>query len=105
MTQNAPVATEAPARNGGATSAPAPGPTPIQLCPVAVVPTPAPGEPAAVANYNTTINSGPGTNYVVYRSSWAAQPLRSSVRAKTACGGRSAYRLLPMATAGWMPPG
>ena len=31
-----------------------------------MLPTPAPGEPMAIANYNTTINSGPGSNYVVY---------------------------------------
>lgn len=35
---------------------------------MAVVPTPEPGEPSAVANYNTTIYSGPGENYVVYAS-------------------------------------
>jgi uncharacterized protein YraI len=34
--------------------------------PVAVVPTPAPGEPAAIASYNTTIYGGPGESYVVY---------------------------------------
>ncbi len=46
--------------------APPPGPTPDPNIPVAVIPTPAPGDPAAIANYNTTIYSGPGTNYVVY---------------------------------------
>ncbi len=51
----APAATEAP-----------PGPTPDPNIPVAVVPTPAAGEPSAVANFNTAIFSGPGTNYVVY---------------------------------------
>jgi uncharacterized protein YraI len=30
------------------------------------VPTAAPGSPSAIANYNTTIFSGPGENYVVY---------------------------------------
>jgi uncharacterized protein YraI len=35
---------------------------------VAVIPTPAAGEPAAIANYKTTIYGGPGTNYVVYAS-------------------------------------
>ena len=45
---------------------PAPGPTPDPNVPVAVIPTPAAGEPAATANYSTTIYSGPGTNYVVY---------------------------------------
>jgi uncharacterized protein YraI len=58
LTQSAPVpATPVP---------PPPGPTPNASLPVAVIPTPAAGEPAAIANYNTTINSGPGTNYVVY---------------------------------------
>ncbi len=55
MTAAAPAATEAP-----------PGATPDPNVPVAVVPTPAAGEPAAVANFNTAIFSGPGTNYVVY---------------------------------------
>ena len=45
---------------------PAPGPTPDPNIPVAVIPTPAAGEPSATANYSTTIYSGPGTNYVVY---------------------------------------
>jgi uncharacterized protein YraI len=48
------------------TMAPPPGPTPDPNIPVAVIPTPVSGEPTAIANYNTTINSGPGTNYVVY---------------------------------------
>lgn len=43
-----------------------PGMTPDSSIPVAVVPTPAPGEPAAVANYNTAIYSGPGEDYVLY---------------------------------------
>ncbi len=34
--------------------------------PVAVLPTPAAGQPTATANSNTWIYSGPGTNYVVY---------------------------------------
>ncbi len=51
----APAATEAP-----------PGATPDPNIPVAVIPTPAAGEPAAVASYNTAIFGGPGTNYVVY---------------------------------------
>jgi uncharacterized protein YraI len=33
---------------------------------IPVVETPAPGDPAAVANYNTYIYGGPGTSYVVY---------------------------------------
>ncbi len=70
MTQNAPAPTQAPAATVAPTAeptlAPPPGATPDPNIPVAVVPTPAEGEPAAVANYSTTINSGPGTNYVVY---------------------------------------
>ena len=90
----APAATEAP-----------PGATPDPNVPVAVVPTPAAGEPAAVANFNTTIFSGPGTNYVVYAAFLGSRPPGSSAKAKTACGGQSVYRLPPMETAGWMPPG
>ena len=45
---------------------PPPGPTPDPNLPVAVVPTPIPGEPSAIANYNTGIFSGPGENYVFY---------------------------------------
>ena len=45
---------------------PAPGPTPDPNIPVAVIPTPAAGEPSATANYSTAVYSGPGTNYVVY---------------------------------------
>lgn len=52
-----PAATEA---------APPPGATPDPNMPVAVVPTPAPGEPTATAKFNTTIYGGPGENYVVY---------------------------------------
>ncbi len=48
------------------TPAPPPGATPDPNMPVAVIPTAAPGEPAAIADYNTAILSGPGTNYVVY---------------------------------------
>ena len=67
ITQNAPVATQAPPPTAvPATQPPPPGPTPDPSIPIAIVPTPAPGEPSALANYNTTINSGPGTNYVVY---------------------------------------
>jgi uncharacterized protein YraI len=69
LTQAAPPpATEAPATEVPApTSTPAPpGATPDPNIPVGVIPTPAPGEPAALANYNTLIMSGPGTNYVVY---------------------------------------
>ncbi len=55
MTAAAPAATEAP-----------PGATPDPNIPVAVVPTAVSGGPSAIANYNTAIFSGPGTNYVVY---------------------------------------
>jgi uncharacterized protein YraI len=48
-----------------ATAAPS-GPTPNPSIPVAVVPTADPSGPSAVANFNTVIYSGPGTNYVVY---------------------------------------
>jgi uncharacterized protein YraI len=34
--------------------------------PVAILPTPAAGSPTVTASYNTTIRSGPGTNYPVY---------------------------------------
>jgi len=61
ITKNAP-----PPPTIAPTQAPPPGPTPDPNIPVAMVPTPAAGEPAAVANSNTTIYSGPGTNYVVY---------------------------------------
>jgi uncharacterized protein YraI len=67
MTQSAPVPTLAPPPvETAAPTAPPPGPTPDPSVPVAVLPTPAAGEPTALANFNTTINSGPGTNYVVY---------------------------------------
>lgn len=58
LTASAPLTTE--------TMAPPPGPTPDPNIPVAVIPTPAAGDPAAIANYNTAIMGGPGTNYVVY---------------------------------------
>jgi uncharacterized protein YraI len=67
MTQNAP---QAPVE---ATLAPPPGPAPDPNIPVGVIPTPAPGEPAAIANYNTIIYSGPGTNYVVYSTFLGSQ--------------------------------
>jgi uncharacterized protein YraI len=65
LTQNASPPTQAPPPTASATPPP-PGPTPDPNIPVAVFPTPAPGEPGVIANYNTTIYSGPGTNYVVY---------------------------------------
>ncbi len=45
---------------------PPPGPTTDPNIPVAILPTPAAGEPAATALYNASIYSGPGTNYVLY---------------------------------------
>jgi uncharacterized protein YraI len=45
---------------------PPPGPTPNAGLPVAVVPAAVSGQPAGIANYNTAIMSGPGTNYVLY---------------------------------------
>jgi uncharacterized protein YraI len=45
---------------------PPPGETPDPNLPVAVVPTPASGQPAGVASYNTAIMSGPGEAYVLY---------------------------------------
>jgi uncharacterized protein YraI len=72
LTQNAPPPpTQAPPPTAAPTvapteTAPPPGPTPDPNIPVAVIPTAAPGEPSAIANFNTIIFSGPGTNYVVY---------------------------------------
>jgi uncharacterized protein YraI len=72
LTQNAPPpATQAPPPTAVPTTAPTetplpPGPTPDPNVPVAVIPTAVSGEPAAIANYNTYIFGGPGTNYVVY---------------------------------------
>jgi uncharacterized protein YraI len=69
LTKNAPPPpTQAPPPTAVPTQAPPPGPTPDPNIPVAVVPTAAPGGPSAVANYNTAIYSGPGTNYVLYGS-------------------------------------
>lgn len=68
MTQNAPAATRVPPTPVPPTAQPPSGPTPDPNIPVAVVPTAVAGEPAAVANYNTAIMSGPGTNYVVFAS-------------------------------------
>jgi uncharacterized protein YraI len=61
ITQTAQAAPPVPS-----TPLPPPGPTPDPNIPVAVVPMPAPGEPGAIASYNTAIFSGPGENYVVY---------------------------------------
>ncbi|MGE5377657.1 MAG: SH3 domain-containing protein [Bacteroidota bacterium] len=55
LTAGAPTATPPP-----------PGPTTDPNIPVAILPTPAAGEPAATALYNASIYSGPGTNYVLY---------------------------------------
>lgn len=58
LTQNAPpTATQTP---------PPPGPTTDPNIPVALLPTPAAGDPAVTADYDTSIYSGPGTNYVLY---------------------------------------
>ncbi|MGW8250413.1 MAG: SH3 domain-containing protein [Anaerolineales bacterium] len=64
LTQNAPPPPTQPPLP--TETAPPPGPTPDPNIPVAVIPAAAPGEPSAVANYNTTIYGGPGTDYVVY---------------------------------------
>jgi uncharacterized protein YraI len=69
ITKSAPIATQALPATVEPTKAPTevpPGPTPDPNIPVAILPTPAAGEPSAVARYNTTIMSGPGTAYVVY---------------------------------------
>jgi uncharacterized protein YraI len=67
LTANAPVATQVPPATGEPTQpAPPPGPTLDPNLPLAVIPTPAPGDPAAIADYNTAIYGGPGTDYVMY---------------------------------------
>ena len=69
LTANAPPPTQAPPPTAAPTEVPPPpGPTPDPNIPVAVIPTPESGDPAAIANYNTTIYGGPGANYVVYAS-------------------------------------
>ena len=68
LTANAPAPTPVPPATEVPTEAVPPGPTPDPSIPIAVIPTPAPGEPSAVANFNTTIYSGPGVDYVVYAS-------------------------------------
>jgi uncharacterized protein YraI len=74
VTPAAPEPTQAaPTAAAPTQAAPPPGPTPDPNLPSAVFPTPAPGEPAAVANFNTTIYSGPGTNYVVYAAFLGSQ--------------------------------
>ncbi|HMK09487.1 MAG TPA: NBR1-Ig-like domain-containing protein [Anaerolineales bacterium] len=55
----------APAATSTATP-PAPGPTAAPDFGVPVIATPAAGEPAATARYNTYVFSGPGKDYVVY---------------------------------------
>jgi uncharacterized protein YraI len=65
------MAQQAPA-TATATIAPS-GPTPNPSIPVAVVPTADPSGPSAVANFNTVIYSGPGTNYVVYGAMLGSQ--------------------------------
>lgn len=64
LTANAPA--PPPATDAPTPTTPAPGEAPDPNIPVAVVPTPEAGEPAAVANYNTAIYSGPGEDYVLY---------------------------------------
>jgi uncharacterized protein YraI len=63
-------ATEVPAAEVPPTEAPAAEPVVdpayYETEPVAVVPDGIPGQPMVTAAYNTTIRSGPGTNYVVY---------------------------------------
>ena len=63
ITANAPAPVEVPP-----TQAPAPVPTVNPNLPVAVIPTAVPGQPGVVAKVNTTINSGPGDNYILYSS-------------------------------------
>ena len=65
LTQSAPPATQVPPPTAAPMAVPTetpppPGPTPDPLIPVAVFPTPAAGEPAALALYNTFIFGGPG---------------------------------------------
>ncbi len=50
------------------THVPPPGRTPDVNIPFAEVPTPVPGESAAIAKYTSTMYSGPGTNNIVYSS-------------------------------------
>jgi uncharacterized protein YraI len=52
---------------------PPPGATPNPSIPVAVIPTADPSGPSAIANYNTVIFSGPGTNYVIYAAMVGSQ--------------------------------
>ncbi len=67
LTKNAPSPTvPPPSPTPVPTPTPPPGPTSNPDIPMAVIPIPVTGEPAAIAKYNTTIYSGPGTNYVVY---------------------------------------
>ncbi|PWB54408.1 MAG: hypothetical protein C3F13_06540, partial [Anaerolineales bacterium] len=69
VTMSAPIATQAPPASAVPTLVPTeipPGPTPDPNLPVAMLPAPGAGDPAAVARYNTVIMGGPGKNYVVY---------------------------------------
>lgn len=47
-------------------TAPPPGPTMDPNVPVAVIPSPESGDPSVTATYDTSIYSGPGTDYVLY---------------------------------------
>ena len=94
LTANAPP-TQAPPPTAAPTTAPTevpppPGPTPDPNIPVAVVPAPASGEPAAIANYNTAIYGGPGTEYVVYANGMVRQGKHGVVSHHTK-GGRIAH--------------
>lgn len=59
-------ATEVPPTEVPATAVPVVDPAYYESEPVAVVPAGEAGKPMVTAAYNTTIRSGPGTNYVVY---------------------------------------
>ncbi len=59
------------------------GPTPNPSVPVPVVPTADPSGPSAVAKANTSIYSGPGTDYILYGAFVGGQTRLSSARAKT----------------------
>jgi uncharacterized protein YraI len=66
MTLTAPEPTLTPAPTLPPTQPPSSGPATDSNLPVAVLPAPAEGQPAAQADLNTVILSGPGYDYVVY---------------------------------------
>ena len=82
---------------------PPPGPTTDPNIPVAILPTPAAGEPSATALYNASIYSGPGTNYVLYATLLGGANAKVVGKSETAYGGRSVFPLSPAEQAGWMP--